>query len=103
MVKDKLLIEKRLVKFEETCRKNAEDVKEYTRQTKFLKSCKYAYVGKKEAGNWSKEERIIRLDILDKYFPGAKQKILEYEKSEMQSQLNKQRIKEKKESLQIEM
>lgn len=98
--KVKIITQEELDRFESRCKHFAEEVKQYTKQTNFIKECKKAYVGNDERKrSWGEKERELKVDILEKYFPGTKEKIIQYEKDELQSMANRERARQEKERL----
>ena len=96
----KVITQDELNKFETKCKYYAEDVKQYTKQTRFLTNCKGCFVGKIEGKRpWGEEEKALKVDILEKYFPGTKEKFIKYAKDELQSMANREKARLEKERL----
>ena len=82
-----------LKKFEESCQAYAKE-KSMKKQSAFLKRCRYSMVGICGKRKWMGKEREMKLDLLEKYFPGSRQAMLEYEKQELESLASRERIRQ---------
>ena len=88
----------RVREFEERCKKFAEN-KSMTKQSSFIRRCRYYLLGIYGAKKWDANEKEIKLNVLEMYFPGSKKILLEYEKCELESLANRERIRKEKDKL----
>ena len=82
--------------FIKRCEYYANIEKSYTKQTKFLKLCRFRMLGDRNSRMWTGDELVWRIEILKRYFPKETEKMLEYVENEKKIREKKRKIREQR-------
>ena len=85
--------------FEKKCKYYAEKVSSYTEQNKFIKGCRKSILGDGSYRQWTREEIVWRVEILEKYFPNETKVMLEYVEHEKIVRERKKKVREQRDKL----
>ena len=79
--------------FKQRCEYFANEIKTGAKVNAFLKRCVKSYVGEREPV-WTEEEKEWKVEMIDTYFPGFKEKLEQYVKDTEFSRQKRKEIQE---------